>query len=198
MKNCLGWTLLCLPFVVSISTAETPPQANIAFDDQFERKQDIEKLRGDIVVVLFGDSDALHTNRILADKIHVAYHPSAKDVPPAQASKSPVTPLPELKEGTRSPDVRIVQVACFGKTIDVIKAYHRQRMKRESPEASVMLDFENSMKNQYGLKVGEPNLLILDARGRVRLKMNGELIPASYTKVIRAIDFLRHEAAGLP
>jgi hypothetical protein len=198
MKNCLGWSLLCIAFAASNSLAETPPQANIAFDDQFERDQDIQKLRGDIVVVLYGDSDAVHTNRILGDKIHVIFHPSAKDLPPAQAIKAPVAPIPDLKEGTRSPEVRIVHVACLGKTIDVIKAYQRQRMKKESPETAVLLDFENKMKNDYGMKAGEPNLLVIDAQGRLRLKMNGELIPASYTKVIRAVEFLRREAAGAP
>jgi hypothetical protein len=196
MKNWLPLTMLWAPLLASNALAAPPPKAAIAFEDQFERTQDIAQLQGDVVVVIYGDSYAMSTNVLLGDKIHLAYHPSAKNMPPEKAGKAPVSPLPELKEGMRSPDVRIVPIVCYGKTTDPIKNYLRQRLKKQFPETAMLMDFENKMKQEFDLKYAEPNLLVIDAAGRLRLKMNGEQIPASYAKVIHAIDFLRQEAAA--
>jgi hypothetical protein len=46
------------------------------------------------------------------------------------------------------------------------------------------------------MKEGEPNLIVLDAKGRVRMKVAGEMDDATYAKLLRAIDYLRQEAAG--
>ena len=58
----------------------------------------------------------------------------------------------------------------------------------------VLIDFENKIKEEYGLKVGETNMLLIDPAGRLRMKINGDLDPVTYKKVLRAIDILRRQA----
>jgi hypothetical protein len=181
-------------FALSKTGAE-PPAVKVALEDQFERKQDVAQLRGNVVVVTYGDMDGAAANKALGDKLHLYYHPTAKGLSTGQASKAPAMPVPQLKEGSRSPDVRIVAVACVGKVLEPVKNYMRLRYKKESPDSTVLLDFEDKMLDEYSMKEGETNLLVVDAAGRIRLKVNGQLDPASYNKVLHVIDFLRKEAA---
>jgi hypothetical protein len=116
------------------------------------------------------------------------------DVQPfAEASKAPVIPLDGLPEGARSPDVRVLPVACVGKVPDLVKTIIRGRFKKEVPDTVVLLDFENKMKDQFGQKEGEPNLLLIDKQGRLRMKVDGELDAPTYEKLIKAAEYLRAE-----
>ena len=171
-----------------------PPKAELELDDQFERKQDIAQFKGGVLVILYGDREGMPANKGLGEKLHVQYHPTAKGQTGAKSAKAPVIPVLDVKEGTLSPDVRVLPVACIGKVPEVVKNIIRNRVKKEAPETLVLLDFETKMKDQFGLKEGVPNLVVIDAQGRVRMKSSGELDAANYAKLIQAIDFLRKEA----
>jgi hypothetical protein len=182
--------------IVPIPAAEPPPKASISLDDQFEHKRDVAEFRGDVVIILYGDREGTDTNKLLAERINAFLHPpiskgriSARAAPPA------ILPVDSKQKGPLF-EVRIVPVMCVGKSTDVIKNYTRQRVRKESPDAMVLIDFENKIKEEYGLKAGETNMLLIDAAGRLRMKINGDLDPGTYKKVLRAIDILRHEAAG--
>ncbi|MCE9531154.1 MAG: hypothetical protein K8T89_08525 [Planctomycetes bacterium] len=199
MKSTAIWILMGL-FVAGSAFGETPPRAEppkavLTLEDQFEKKQDISQFRGDVVVILYGDREGMPANRGLGEKLHVHYHPTAKGSPPAQANKAPVVALPGVREGVRSPDVRVLPIACIGKVPEVVKNLIRARVKKESPETLVLLDFEGKMQSQFGMKEGMSNLVVLDALGRVRLRSTGELDAAKFTKLTQAIDSLRQEAA---
>lgn len=172
-----------------------PPKAMLSLEDQFERKQDIAQYRGDVVVILYSDKGGSPACKELGEQLHVHYHPTAKGLTPGEASKAPVTPVAGLKEGARSPEVRVVPVACIGKAPDLIKNYLRGRIKKEAPDSIVLLDFENKMKTQFGLKEGEPNLIVVDSLGRLRMKVAGDVDVLNYLRVVQAIDILRKEAA---
>jgi len=196
MKSIRILSLLVVGIVGVQATAEMPPKAVIVLDDQFEKRQDIAQFKGDVLVVLYGDKEGMPANRSLGEKLDVQYHPTAKGMTPAEAAKAPVTPVPGLRDGQRSPELRVLPIACIGKVPDVVKAIIRNRIKKEAPESPVLLDFETKMKDQFGLKEGEPNLLVIDAQGRVRMKTAGNLDAPTYTKVLEVINQLRQEAAG--
>jgi hypothetical protein len=180
--------------VVAVDALADAPKATLTLPDQFERKQDIAQFRGDVLVILYGDKDGMPANKGLGEKLQLHYHPGAKDLPSTQAHRAPVSPLPGLKEGQRTPDVKVLPVVCFGKTAEVVKNIIRNRVRKESPEAPVLLDFEGKMVQQFGLKEGRPNLMVIDAAGIVRFKNAGELDAAGYAKLLETIDALRKEA----
>jgi hypothetical protein len=173
-----------------------PPKATLVLEDQFERKQDIGQFQGQVLIILYGDRDGMPANKGLGEKLHLYYHPTAKGQLPADANKAPVTPLPGLPEGAISPNVRVLPVACIGKVPDLFKNMIRNRVKKEAPDTLVLLDFEDKMKDQFGMKEGEPNLVVVDAKGRVRMKVAGELDEATYAKLLQGVDYLRKEAVG--
>jgi hypothetical protein len=197
----IAYAVFCLlvvatPALPQMPPRTEPPKAMLVLDDQFERKQDIAQFEGQVLIMLYGDREGMPANKGLGEKLHVYYHPTAKGQLPADANKAPVTPLPGLPEGAVSPNVRVLPVACIGKVPDLFKNIIRSRVKKEAPDTLVLLDFEDKMKEQFGMKEGEPNLLVVDAKGRVRMKIAGELDEATYDKLLRGVDYLRKEAVG--
>ncbi len=201
MKTILSgntWVAMALLVIPTIANAQgqprpEPPQVTLALEDQFERKYDVGQYRGNVLVLVFGDREAAAANRALGESLHVRYHPSAKGKTPGEAARAPVIPVPDLKEGERSPDVRVVPVACIGMAPGPVRYFIRGAFKKDAPETAVLLDFENKMKDQFGLRAGEPNLVVIDGAGRLRLKMAGELNQDAYGRLLHAIDYLRKE-----
>jgi len=192
MKSVIAFAVLAL---ASVAAGQAPPQAALTLDDQFEKAQNINQYRGDVLILLYGDRDGMPANKGLGEKLHVHFHPTAQGKPPAEANRAPATPVPNLPQGMRSPEVRVVPVACVGKVPDLVKNIIRGRIKKDAPDTTVLLDFENKMKDQFGMKEGEPNLVLIDTQGRVRMKAAGELDAATYSKLLQAVDYLRKEGA---
>lgn len=189
---------IVLPLVAAVTLtaplAAEPQKPTLSLPDQFERKHDLAQWRGDVLVILYGDRDGMPANKGLGEKIQLHYHPGASDLPPTQAHRAPVSPLPGLKDGQRSPDVKVVPIVCFGRTPAAIKAIIRSRVRKESPESPVLLDFEGKTAGQFGLKEDEPNLAVIDAAGQLRMRSAGELDAGAYAKLLALIDALRKEA----
>jgi hypothetical protein len=187
--------LFALLLVLPVFAAE-PVAVSVALDDQFEKKQDLKTLRGDVVVFLYGDRHATDANRKLGEQLHVRYHPAAKGQTPAEARKAPVVPVAGVAVGQASPDVKIIPVACTGKVPELVMTFLRRELKRASPDVAVWIDPTDTMKSTFGLRDGEPNLVIVDAQGRLRFKAQGELDAKTADRVVEVIDYLRKEAAG--
>jgi hypothetical protein len=49
----------------------------------------------------------------------------------------------------------------------------------------------------FGLTAGEPNVVVFDVAGRLRLKVNGTPDRAALDKLVRTVEGLRYEAAGV-
>lgn len=145
------------------------PKPALVLPDQFERTQDIAQFRGGVVVVLYGDRDGMPANKGLGEKLHARYG------------------------AAKAPAVKVLPVVCLGAMPEPLKRIVRNRVKKESPDSIVLLDFEGKTKGQLGLKEGVPNLAVLDAKGNVRMKHAGELDAAGYTKLLETIDALRKE-----
>ena len=175
-----------------------PPAMPVALvlEDQFDRKTDLADLRGAVVVLVYGDRKGTDACRTLGEQLHVAWHPAAKDQPPAKAQQAPVVPLPDLKPGQVSPNVLVIPVASCGKVPGGIRGVIRGQIAKGAPETVVWLDFADAMKAMFGLTAGEPNLAVFDASGRLRMKINGAPDQAATEKLMRGVQALRQEAAA--
>ena len=174
-----------------------PPKIDLSLPDQMERKQDLASHRGDVVILLFGDREGAKQNREIGEQLQVEFHPTAKGQTGAKAAQAPVTPLANLPQGKRSPDVKIIPVACIGKVPAVVKNLIRSQVKKEVGETPVWLDYEDRMKELFGLSVGEPNLAVIDAEGKLRFRATGKLDEKNYARVVEVTELLRKEAAGV-
>ncbi|WP_439631341.1 hypothetical protein [Gemmata sp.] len=191
--------LLCLAAVavVALPLAAQPPAAAptaLVLGDQFDRKADLADLRGQVVVVVYGDRKATDACRTLGESLHVCWHPDAKGQPPAKAQAAPVVPLANLKPGQASPNVAVVPVACCGKVPPAIHRIIRTQIAKASPDAVVWLDFGDTLKTMFGQTAGEPNVLVFDATGVLRMKLSGAPDPTAMDALVKSVQALRVEA----
>ena len=168
--------------------------ADLRFVDQFDRDGKLSDLRGRVVVLVYGDRDGTDACRAYGEQLHVLFHPSAKGQPPEKARVAPVVPLPGA--AGQSPDVVVVPVAC-AKVPSVVQGMIQSGIAKASPAVTVWLDFNGMMETGYGLKAGEPNVVLFDATGKSRMKLNGTPSEAKGQELVQAIQNLRAEAAGL-
>ena len=187
---------LCLTAAAVARAADAKPVA-LVLEDQFERRQELAAYRGEVVVLVYGDRKGTDACREFGEKLHVLFHPTAAGQTPAQARKAPVAPLPGVAAGKRSPDVVVVPVAAAGGVPGVVKDLIRTQVAKASPEVPVWMDFAGVMEKEFGLRASQPNVVVFDAAGRLRLKVNGTADQATIDKLVQTIQDLRAEAAGL-
>ena len=151
-----GGSMNGFALILAASTvlAQAPAPVVVSMEDQFEHSQSTATLQGDVVVLLYGDRDGAEANKALGERLHVAFHPTAKGLSPAKARLAPVRPLPDLPAGAPGPDVRTVAVACVGKVGPVIRAVVRGSIRAASPDVPVWLDFGDQMKQQFPFTAG--------------------------------------------
>jgi len=171
-----------------------PKQAELVLVDQFDRKADLADLRGQVVIVVYGDRKATDSCRSIGESLHVCWHPDTKGQPPQKAQDATVVPLANLKPGQVSPNVAVVPVACCGKVPGPIRGVIRTQIAKASPDAVVWLDFTETMKTMFGQTAGEPNLLVFDAAGHLRMKINGTPDQTTMENLVKSVQGLRVEA----
>jgi hypothetical protein len=167
---------------------------DVVMEDQFGSPRDVKQHRGDVVVLIYGDRKSADSNKALGEQIHVAFHPTARGLPPKEARKAPVQPIAGAPAGARSPDVLAIPVACVGKVPQLVRAVLRGQFRNASPEVPVWLDFNDVMKTQFPFKPGVPNVVVLDAQGRYRYAAAGTPTAEGTAKLLGAIEALRREA----
>lgn len=197
----LMWAALFAFAVIAPLHAQPQPQppapkaVELVMEDQFERKTDLADLRGNVVVLVFGDRKGTDACRTLGEQLHVCWHPGAKGQPPAKAQAAPVVPLDGLKPGQVAPNVIVVPVACCGKVPAAIRPAIGKQIAKGSPDVVVWLDYADAMKGQFGLTAGETNVVVIDAAGRARVKFNGVIDQPAMDNLVKTVQGLRAEAA---
>jgi predicted transcriptional regulator len=131
---------------------------------------------------------------MLGEQLHVCWHPTAKGQMPAKAQAAPVVALDALKPGQTSPNVIVVPVACCGKVPAAVRGSISKQIVKNSPDVVVWLDFSDAMKNTFGLTMGEANVVVIDATGFARMKLNGVIDQPSMDKLVKTVQTLRYEA----
>ncbi len=191
-------TLTCVLFTAAIGFAADPPKvSDLTLEDQFEAKNSVADHKGKVLILVYGDRKGLDASRDLGSKLHVMFHPSAEGKNAKEARTAPVDPLPGVEKGKPSPEVAVVPVACCGKVPGPIQGLIRGGLKKDAADVPVWLDFGTTMKDRFGLTDGEANLVVIDAQGRLRLKVNGNPDKEAMQKVLQTTQNLRAEAAGL-
>lgn len=191
----------CLAFAVIAPLHAQPPRpmpaakpVELVLEDQFDRKASLMDLRGNVVILVFGDRKGTDACRTLGEQLHVCWHPTAKGQMPAKAQAAPVVALDALKPGQASPNVIVVPVACCGKVPAAVRGSISKQIAKGSPDVVVWLDFGNAMKDAFGLTAGETNVVVIDAAGFARMKFNGAIDPPSMDKLVKTVQTLRYEA----
>ena len=174
--------------------ADSKP-VDLVLEDQFGRRQDLAANRGEVVLLVYGDRRANDACRDLGEKLHILFHPTAAGQPPAKAKTAPVAPLPGLPAGARSPDVVVVPVAAVGQVPAAVRELVRTQVKRASPDVPVWLDFTGAMEKQFDQRGGQPNVVLFDAHGRLRFKINGTPDKPALDQLLQVAQNLRAEAA---
>lgn len=193
MKRLMG--LVFVAFATPLSAQPPAPKAvELVLEDQFERKADLASLRGNVVVLVFGDRKGTDACRALGEQLHVCWHPTAKGQPPAKAQAAPVVPLDGLKPGQVAPNVIVVPVACCGKVPAAVRPAIRAGVAKGSPDVVVWLDYAETMKGLFGLAAGETNVAIIDANGAARMKFNGTIDQPNMDALVKTVQGLRAEA----
>jgi hypothetical protein len=192
----IGLALFGAPALAQAAKPTGKP-VELTLEDQFGRKQELAGLRGEVVVLVYGDRKGTDACRDLGEKLHVLFHPTAAGQSPTKARGAPVVPLRGVPAGKRSPNVVVIPVAAAGSVPGVVKDLIRTQIKRASPEVPVWLDFSGVMAKDYGLRAGQPNVAVFDAAGRLRLKINGTPDEKAVGQLLQTIQNLRAEAAGL-
>jgi len=165
---------------------------NFQFEDQFEAKPELKALRGKVVILVYGDRKASDECRTLGEKLHVSFHPTAKDLKPGQARQQPATDLPKVAAG-KSPGVVVQAVACCGKMPALVKPLLRGQLVKASPEVPVWLDFNETMTTHFGLTTGQANVAVFDCEGRYRHRVSGTPTAAQMKELLQTVQNLRAE-----
>jgi hypothetical protein len=198
VSRCLLTPVSCLLAAVAfaqppLKPAEPQP-ATLVMENQFEQKADLADYRGAVVILVYGDRKGTDACRKLGEQLHVAWHPDAAGQTAYRAQTAPVAVLPGLQPGQPSPDVRVIPVACCGKVPGPIRGAIRTQIAKGSPDVPVWLDFTDTMKANFTLTVAEPNVVVFDAAGRLRMKINGTPDQAAVDRLTKAVQGLRYEA----
>ncbi|MBY0460973.1 MAG: hypothetical protein K2V38_26940 [Gemmataceae bacterium] len=197
--NKLMWAAFAAAVILAPLAAQQPPAPmpakviELSLEDQFERKADLADLRGSVVILVFGDRKGTDSCRALGEQLHVCWHPDAKGQPAAKAQAAPVVPLDGLKPGQVSPNVVVVPVACCGKVPAAIRPAISKQIAKNSPDVVVWLDYADKMKDAFGLTAGETNVVVIDAAGRLRLKINGTMDQPAMDKLVKTVQEVRYE-----
>jgi hypothetical protein len=191
------WTAVLVFGCAALGSAEPVPAKDVALvmEDQFDRKTDLADLRGNVVLLVYGDRKGTDACRALGEQLHVCWHPTAKGQTPDKARTAAVVPLDGLKPGQASPNVVVVPVACCGKVPAAIRPTINKQIAKASPDVVVWMDYTEAMKTMFGLTAGEPNVAVIDAAGRVRAKYNGTIDQPNMDALVKTVQGLRLEAA---
>lgn len=191
------WTAALVFGCGALGSAQPVPAkaVELMMEDQFDRKTDLADLRGNVVLLVYGDRKGTEACRALGEQLHICWHPTAKGQQPEKARTAAVVPLDGLKPGQASPNVVVVPVACCGKVPAAIRPSINKQIAKASPDVVVWMDYADSMKTMFGLTAGEPNVAVIDAAGRVRAKYNGTIDQPNMDALVKTVQALRTEAA---
>lgn len=196
MTRPLAATLFALAAAgTALAQPPAPEPVALVLEDQFDRKADLGAYRGSVVILVYGDRRGTDACKALGEQLHVCWHPGAKGQPAAKAQAAPVVGLDGLPPGKAAPDVKVIPVACCGKLPGPVRGIIRTQIAKGAPDVPVWLDFADTMKTNFGMTAGEPNVVVFDAAGRPRGKVNGTPDAATLDTLVRTVQGLRAEAA---
>ncbi len=188
--------VLCLLCAVAFEgrhagAADAPRVVNIALEDQFKNRHETLRYGGDVVVLVYAGRKGAEAALELGRRLHVQFHPTASQAPATEWSRQPVVGLAGWPAGIAPPDVHVIPIACLPEVPKTLHTVVKSRFRKESPVVQVWLDFDDVMRQRFGIVPDEPNIALLDTRGFPQGVMSGHLDEVRYGQVVAAIDQVR-------
>lgn len=175
---------------VTPAPAATQP-VDVVLEDQFRNRRGTADLRGDVVVLVYAARHGAEAALDVGRRLHLRFHPTADGAEAEAWSTQPVVTPAGWPAGVRVPDVHVVPIACVPEVPRPLHAVARTRLRQESPHVSVWLDFDDVMRQQFGMVPDEPNVAVIDTRGVVHGVRSGHVDPALFEDLVRVVDRLR-------
>jgi hypothetical protein len=179
---------------LAASAAEPERVVNIAMEDQFKNRHETLRYRGDVVVLVYAERKGAEAALELGRRLHVRFHPTAAQAAATEWSRQPVVSPAGWPTSLAAPDVHVIPVACLPEVPKALETVARSRFRKDSQFVSVWLDFEDSMRQQFGIVPHEPNVVVLDTRGCPQAVVSGHLDQVRFGEVVAGIDQLRLRA----
>ncbi|MFM7107632.1 MAG: hypothetical protein ACKOZU_03380 [Planctomycetaceae bacterium] len=179
----------CLPAVARAQGDVAP--VSLVLEDQFKNRHETARLRGDVVVLVYAERHGAEAAVELGRRLHLRFHPTAATAPPEQWSMQPVVAPAGWPAGARAPDVHVVPVACVPGVPKTLHAVARSRLRKESPQLSVWLDFDGDLRRSFGMVEGGPNTAVVDTAGIPRGVVPGTPDERKFEELVAFIDGLR-------
>jgi len=167
---------------------------SLVMEDQFQNRCETAALRGDVVVLVYAGRRGAEAAVELGRRLHTYYHPAAAGADPGGWSNQPVIGVAGWPAGMPVPDVRVIPVACVPEVPRMLRGLARSQLRKGSPVLPVWLDFDDAMRQGFGIVPDEPNVLLLDTAGVARGVVAGTPDQATYAQLVTAIDRLRAQA----
>ena len=148
------------------------PLPPLVLEDQFGHPEKLPDRLDRVVVLVYGDRRGADANKQLGEALHVHFHPTARGCRPRGA------PCPGEAAGRRATgdaqpgrDRGAGGVRWQGAAL--VPSVIRAQFRAASPAVPVWLDFQDQMKQLFGLAAGVPNVAVVDTRGRLRCTASG-------------------------
>ena len=164
---------------------------NIAMEDQFKNRHETLRMQGDVVVLVYSERKGAEAALELGRKLHVQFHPTAGQAMATEWSRQPVVGLAGWPAGLAPPDVHVIPVACLPEVPKALETVARSRFRKDSQFVSVWLDFEDTMRQRFGIVPNEPNIALLDTRGYPQGVLSGHVDEKMFAELVGLIDQLR-------
>lgn len=197
-------TVVATALISALATAQGPVPlgraraaertVNVALEDQFRTRHETLVLRGDVVVLVYAERRGAEAAHELGRRLHVRFHPTAAGAPAGAWTQQPVVGLAGWPAGARLPDVHVIPVACLPEVPKALHAVARSRLRKESEDVPVWLDFEGQMRQRFGIVPDEPNILLIDTQGCAHGVLSGHLDEVRFEEVVRCVDALRMQS----
>lgn len=183
--------LLLLALRPAVAAEPSDRVVNIALEDQFKNRHETLRYRGDVVVLVFAERKGAEAALDLGRRLHVRFHPTASAAPATEWSRQPVVGPAGWPAGIAPPDVHVIPIACLPEVPKALEPVARSRFRKESQFVSVWLDFEDVMRQRFGIVPDEPNVVLIDTVGRPQDVVSGHLDDVRLAEVVAAVDQLR-------
>jgi hypothetical protein len=179
-----------LPQVAPAAAAAMQP-VDVVLEDQFRNRRATGDLRGDVVVLVYAARHGAEAALDVGRALHLRFHPTADGAEAEAWSTQPVVPPAGWPAGVRVPDVHVVPIACVPEVPRPLHAVARTRLRQESPHVSVWLDFDDVMRQTFGMTADVPNVAVVDTAGRPHRVLSGQLDPLAFEELVASVERVR-------
>lgn len=180
-----------LAIVAAARAADGVRTVGIVMDDQFKNRHDTRALAGDVVVLVYAERAGAEAALEVGRRLHVRFHPAAATAPATEWAVQPVVAPSGWPAGVPAPDVRVIPIACLPEVPKALQAVARSRFRKDSEFVPVWLDFEDQMRQRFGIVPDQPNVALIDTRGVLQGVLTGQVDAGRLEQVVRIVDDLR-------